>query len=216
MMIKIITIVLLVMSFWQWANIQPSPHEKTIKSAFYKYDREEIEANIRFHAWEAKAYNKAHYIDTEYIFLIDYSIPSGFNRLFLYDYAADSVIFEALVAHGSGYGDTCSTWDGRPKCFSNVSESHLSSIGRYIIADRGPSGWGVGINYRLEGIDFSNDNANSRDIVLHSWSRIPDREVYPTTIVESWGCPAVSDSCFGVIDGVVYYRPLPMMLYIYN
>ncbi len=189
---------------------------KTIKQMFYKYDRESIEQRVRERALEIKSYATNNWLDTDYVFLIDYSIPSGFNRLFVYDYLNDTIIYECLVTHGSGYDDSTSTWDGIPYYFSNTENSHLSSLGRYIIKDRGKSGWGVGVNYQLEGIDTTNDQAMQRDIVIHSWELIPDEEVYPLPIKESWGCPAVSNASFNALDGIIYYRPVNMMLYIYN
>ncbi len=190
--------------------------DRSIKKTFYSYDRAAIENRVRQKAYELKPYAVENWLDTDYVFLIDFSIPSGFNRMFLYEYARDTILYECLVAHGSGLTDTTSTWDGIPLAFSNVENSHLSSLGKYIIGERGKSIWGVGVKYVLEGLDYSNDLAKQRDIVLHSWGQIPNKEVYPLAIEESWGCPAVSDSCFAAIDGIIYYRPVHMMLYIYN
>ncbi len=183
---------------------------------FYRYDRQAIEYKVRQKALELKPYAIENWLDTNYVVLIDYSIPSGFNRLFVFDYDHDTIIYECLVTHGSGYDDSTATWDGIPLSFSNTENSHLSSLGRYIIRDRGKSGWGVGVKYQLEGLDYSNNQAMQRDIVLHSWGKIPNEEVYPLSIKESWGCPAVSDSCFTALDGIIYYRPVSMMMYIYN
>lgn len=190
---------------------------RTIRNSMaYKYDRNRVEFRLRQHASEAYPYLRWYGMDTEYIFLVDFSIPSGYDRLFLYEYDRDTILFECMVAHGQGLQDSIETWDGIPSIFSNTHESHNSSLGKYMIGKRGKSVWGVGTKYELYGLDTSNSNAHERDIVLHSWSAIPNREIYPRPLAKSWGCPAVSDSCFQIIDGVIYYRGNSMMLYIYN
>ncbi len=182
----------------------------------YQYDREAIEARAFRHAKNLKQFAIWNNMDTNLFFLIDFSIPSGFNRLFLVDLNRDSIVFETLVAHGSGRYDDAETWDGVPTQFSNIENTNLSSLGRYSIGSRGRSVWGVGTKYLLHGLDSTNDNARMRSIVLHSWPSIPNKEIYPGKIEMSWGCPAVSDSAFHIIDGVIYYGSRQMLMEIYN
>ncbi len=182
----------------------------------YQYDRQAIENEAFRRARNLKYFAIRNGLDTNFFFLIDFSIPSGFNRLFLVDLDRDTILFETLVSHGSGRYDDAETWDGIPTTFSNIENTNLSSLGRYIIGSRGKSMWGVGTKYILHGIDSTNDNAKDRSIVLHSWSSIPNKEIYPGKIEMSWGCPAVSDSSFQIIDGVIYYRPRAMLMEIYR
>ena len=59
---------------------------------------------------------------------------------------------------------------------------------------------GIHVKYLLHGLESSNSIALRRDIVLHSWERVSDEEVYPDGTPEGWGCPAVSDNDMRLID----------------
>lgn len=83
---------------------------------------------------------------------------------------------------------------------SNTDGSHLSSIGKYIVASRGYSNWGINVNYKLLGQDKTNSNAEKRQIVLHSWEKVPDEETYPKGTPEGWGCPALSNASMKILD----------------
>jgi len=81
--------------------------------------------------------------------------------------------------------------------------SKLSSLGRYIIKERGGSQWGIGVKYLIHGVDATNNNALRRAIVLHSWEQVPDEEVFPKGTPEGWGCPAVSNDSMREIDAML-------------
>ena len=84
--------------------------------------------------------------------------------------------------------------------FSNVPDSHCSSLGKYLVAERGWSGWGIHVNYKLDGLETTNSNARKRVIVLHSWDAISDEEVFPRGTPEGWGCPSVSNNTMRRLD----------------
>ncbi|BDD00612.1 murein L,D-transpeptidase catalytic domain-containing protein [Persicobacter psychrovividus] len=124
------------------------------------------------------------------------SVHSGKYRLFVYDFNNDRIERSALVSHGCG-----ESWWGADQSktnpvFSNIPESHKSSLGKYKIGKRGWSNWGIHVNYRMHGLEKTNSNANRRDIVLHSWEQVLDQEPYPDGTAEGWGCPAVSNEVF--------------------
>lgn len=83
---------------------------------------------------------------------------------------------------------------------SNEFDSHCSSIGKYVVLDRGVSQWGIKVNYILQGKDKTNSNAKNRAIVLHSWEAVSEDEAYPQGTPEGWDCPAVSNESMKEID----------------
>lgn len=154
--------------------------------------------------------------NSDFCFLADMGIHSGKNRFFVWDFKKNRVIRRMLVSHGCGtypwQGDETKENPG----FSNIPQTYLSSLGKYLIGVRGPSSFGVGIKYHLTGLDPTNNNASRRTIVFHSWSIIPDEEVYPAGAPEGWGCPAISDQHFRVLDSMLRYRSDKTLLWMYD
>ncbi len=107
---------------------------------------------------------------------------------------------------------------GRKKkpVFSNTDNSHCTSLGKYKIGARGYSQWGIRVNYLLHGLESTNSNALSREIVLHSWEDIPDETLYPRGTPEGWGCPAVSNVMLKKVDGILRNKRAPVLLWIYQ
>jgi len=119
--------------------------------------------------------------------VIDYSLPSTARRMWVYDLSARRLLFEELVAHGSGSGDNFA------RAFSNTPESHQSSLGLFVTDQ--PYVGKNGYSLRLEGLDLGfNDRARDRAIVIHGAPYVS--EVFARAqgrIGRSWGCPAVRD-----------------------
>jgi L,D-transpeptidase catalytic domain len=147
------------------------------------------------------AHKKAvtHNYNTDYFFVIEFSIHSGCKRGFLINMNNNSIEKSFLVAHGVGLGEK----DGIPLDFSNNIGSNASSLGYALINGRDYSNWGVNIKYWLDGLEDSNSNLKKRVVVLHSWGGIPDENVYPNTIIQSQGCPTVSDRTMIFIDDFI-------------
>jgi len=167
-------------------------------------------------AQEALSFCEKQNLNTEFCVLIDMSLHSGVNRFVLWDFKTNSIKHSFLVSHGCGENiwSTDSTKDN-PK-FSNISNSHLSSLGKYKIGDRGYSNWGIHIKYFMHGLQSSNNNARKRLIVFHSWEAISDDEVFPRGTPEGWGCPAVSNKAMKVIDPILRYSSKPVMMWVYK
>lgn len=149
---------------------------------------------------EAQQYCKANNLNQDKFILIDLGAHSGLKRFFVYDFKDKKISKSYMVSHGCGaneWGRTSSKIDAP---ISNEFDSHCSSLGKYVILDRGVSQWGIKVNYVLKGKEKSNSNAISRAIVLHSWEAIPDNEVFPEGTPEGWGCPAVSNESMKEID----------------
>jgi hypothetical protein len=137
--------------------------------------------------------------NTEIGIIIDYSIHSGNNRGFLVNISSKNIIKSFLVAHGSGMGEK----KGVPSGFSNIEGSNASSLGMAVIDGRDYSNWGINVKYWLKGLDTSNYNLRKRVVVLHSWEGIPDNPIYPSTIVNSQGCPTVSNNSMRYLDNLI-------------
>lgn len=170
-----------------------------------------LKFSLQSKALEAKEFAKSKQLDTTRCILIDMSIHSGKYRLFVYDLLNDSVVGQGLCAHGDCRGQSMDT-----ARFSNIPNSHCSSIGRYKIGKRSYSNWGVNYHYKLHGLDGSNDNVYKRIIVLHSFQWVEDEEVYPDYCMTSWGCPMVSDRTMIYLDTQIKATKKPMLLWVYN
>lgn len=167
-------------------------------------------------AQQALLYAQSRKMSTNRCLLIDMSIHSGLNRLIEWDFNNSTIVSATLVTHGCGTAAWASDRTRKQPAFSNVPESHLSSLGRYSIGERGPSQWGIGVKYLLHGLDTTNSNALKRYVVFHSWNKVKDTETYPSGAPESWGCPAVSDNYMRYIDSVLQQEKRPVLLWIYH
>ncbi|MBE8725581.1 murein L,D-transpeptidase catalytic domain-containing protein [Flavobacterium hungaricum] len=158
------------------------------------------EIDYDFYFKEAKLFTQTNNYNQDFFFLIDLGKHSGLKRFFVYDFKKSKIIKSYMVSHGCGDAPWGSTINKENAPVSNVPDSHCSSIGKYMISNRGASQWGIKVNYLLMGKEKSNSNALSRAIVLHSWDAIPDNEIYPNGTPEGWGCPAVSNESMKEID----------------
>ena len=148
-------------------------------------------------------------LSTEYCFLVDMSLPSGRNRIFIYDLKKNSVIHAGLVSHGS-----CNeTFLARPR-FSNATNSGCSSLGKYKVGEfyRGK----YGKSFRLHGLDDCNSNAYKRAVVIHGYDCVPDQEIYPRVLCNSFGCVMVSYNFFDKISRIIGKTDKPIVLWIYQ
>jgi len=167
-------------------------------------------------AKEAKTFCISNNYNSELCILIDLSIHSGKQRAFLWDFKKDTIISSGLCAHGCGSNPWGETTTKEKPLFSNTPDSHCSSLGKYKIGKRGYSQWGINVNYLLHGLESTNNNALKRQIVLHSWSDVSDKEVYPNGTPEGWGCPAIGNELMKIIDEKIKKTEKPVLLWIYN
>jgi hypothetical protein len=56
----------------------------------------------------------------------------------------------------------------------------------------------------------------ARQIVFHSWDKVPDDEVYPQGSPEGWGCPAVSDNMMMQVDNRLKKEKIPVLLWMFE
>jgi hypothetical protein len=129
--------------------------------------------------------------------LIDYSLPSTRQRLWVFDLHTGRMLFNELVAHGRNSGDNMATR------FSDAMESRESSIGLFRTA--GTYTGHNGYSLRLDGLEPGfNGNARDRAIVMHGAPYV--NEVVAKSngrLGRSWGCPALREAVArNVIDTV--------------
>ncbi len=120
--------------------------------------------------------------------VIDYSKPSTEKRLWVIDMRTRAVLYEELVAHGQGTGDSMAT------SFSNEPETHKSSLGLFVTEGTyvGKNGYSL----RLNGLDQGfNDRARERAIVMHGAPYVSDAFAQAQgRLGRSWGCPALREA----------------------
>lgn len=165
-------------------------------------------------AKQAKFYCKAKNLNTSYCYIIDLSLHSGIKRFFVWDFKKDTITQSFMVSHGCYKNAWGKDYSKEKAIVSNENDSHCSSIGKYIIGERGVSQWGIKVKYNLYGQDSSNSNAFKRQIVLHSWDDVTNQETFPNGTVEGWGCPAVSNSTMQVLDKQLRSAKSKVLLYV--
>lgn len=171
----------------------------------------EIElARLTDHLNEVKSYvstNRGY--SKKIAFLVDMKIKSGRNRFFVYDLENEKIIDQGLVAHGSGSETGIK---GDILQFSNEPNSNCTSLGRYSVEKSYKGVFGKA--FRLAGLDQTNSNALKRAIVLHRYKEVPDdeKEYY---IINSHGCPMVSDIFFKRLEKIIDTSDSKIMLSVY-
>jgi len=117
--------------------------------------------------------------------VIDYSQPSTQPRLWVFDLARQTLLFEEWVAHGRNTGGNLASR------FSNENGSHMSSLGAF--RTREAYVGGNGYSLRLEGLEPGiNDRARERAIVIHGAPYVSETLIRQQgRLGRSLGCPAV-------------------------
>lgn len=117
--------------------------------------------------------------------VIDFSLPSSKERLWIFDLEEGKLLHHSLVSHGRNSGDLMA------KKFSNVNSSFMSSLGFYVTGEtyHGKHGYSL----RLDGVEEGfNDLARERAIVIHG-ADYANKEFVKNTgrLGRSLGCPAL-------------------------
>ncbi|WP_026707673.1 murein L,D-transpeptidase catalytic domain family protein [Flavobacterium frigidarium] len=117
--------------------------------------------------------------------VIDFSMSSNLNRLWVIDLNTNSVLFNTLVAHGKNTGDEFAT------SFSNVSSSFRSSLGFYATGEIYVGKHGKSL--RLDGLESGiNSNARERAVVIHGADYVSQSFIKNNSrLGRSLGCPAI-------------------------
>ncbi|MDA6068868.1 murein L,D-transpeptidase catalytic domain family protein [Flavobacterium sp. AC] len=143
-----------------------------------------------------KIVNSSAKYNKNFAFFIDMKVHSGKFRFFVYDLKNNKIIDRGIVAHGSGSETGIK---GKLK-FSNIPNSLSTSLGTYSIGNQYYGKFGK--SYRLHGLDATNSNAFSRDIVFHYYFDVPYKE-QDNYICNSYGCPMVNKKYFNRIAQII-------------
>ena len=118
--------------------------------------------------------------------VIDYSLPSFKQRMWVFDVRREKLLYNTYVAHGQNSGMTT------PNHFSNQPSSKATSLGTYVTRDTYMGSNGYSLN--LQGLEKGfNDNALDRRVVIHgAWYVEPDFIKKAGRAGRSWGCPSIA------------------------
>ena len=173
-----------------------------------EFDSIEIQNRLKRKAKELVDFASSNNIYNQDIaFMIDMKIPSSKKRFMVYNLKDKRIFERGLVAHGSG-----SETEGDTLKFSNIEHSNSTSLGMYKIGGSYKGQFGKA--YKLHGLNKTNDQAYLRNVVLHSYDRVPDRETI-LPICNSRGCPMVSKNFFSILEHYIDQSKGKLILYIY-
>ncbi len=151
----------------------------------------------------------------EVITIIDFSLPSNQERLWVFDLVSAKVLFRCLVSHGKNSGEIMA------ENFSNTPGSYASSPGFYTTGETyiGKHGFSL----RLDGIERGiNDKARERAIVIHGADYVSSEFIEKNgRLGRSFGCPAVPEELSREIietikDGTCLFVYAPSENYLSN
>ena len=146
------------------------------------------------------AYNKASRkgaVKKPVLTVIDYSLPSSKQRMWIFDVNKDKLLYNTYVAHGQNSGMTT------PNHFSNKPSSKATSLGTFVTKDTYMGSKGYSLN--LQGLEKGfNDNAYSRRVVIHgAWYVEPGFIKQAGRAGRSWGCPSIAKTIAKPIINII-------------
>lgn len=158
-----------------------------------------LRSRVKSRAVALREYCRKEGYNTNIALFVDLSRHSGCNRFVAWNLEQNVAIFTCPVSHGSG--------SQRPHIrsayarLSNEDGSHLSSVGRALVAERYDGRYGIA--YRLDGLDDTNSNLRSRFVVLHGWEHTTSFPIFPLATVGSFGCPVLSRKMMAKVDSLI-------------
>ena len=162
-------------------------------------------------AAELYAFCQERGFNTRVALMMDLGRHSGRRRFVVWDFRQGRVLHSFPASHGSGSVQSY-VRSAYAEC-SNEDGSHLSSIGKCLIAERYEGRYGVA--YRLEGLEESNSALRERCVVLHGWQYTTSFPIYPFPTVGSWGCPVLSRRAMRKVDEILQ-REERVVLWLYK
>ncbi len=122
--------------------------------------------------------------NSDYLTIVDMSVSANTERLFIINMETQQLEHKSLVAHGRNSGLEYA------KQFSNKMSSHQTSLGFYTTAETyiGENGFSL----RLDGLEFSNNQARKRAIVIHEADYASAEFIKKNgRLGRSYGCPSL-------------------------
>ena len=157
----------------------------------------------------ALAYAKRHNLNEHYALFVDYSIPSGTPRLFVWDFRKNRIVARTYVMHGSGGGST----DERAR-FSNRPGSKCSSLGRFLVTKE--HGRRNKRGFRIKGLDIDNKTAYGRGLMIHraGWvDRHCWKKYIPLNEKCCMGCVTISSRGLNYLNPLITRERKPVLLW---
>jgi hypothetical protein len=124
---------------------------------------------------------------TDVLSVCDFSQPSSAKRMYVLDLQNRRLLYRTYVAHGMRSGRVYAN------SFSNIPDSHKSSLGFYIT--RNTYMGSNGLSLRIDGVEKGfNDKARARSIVIHGANYVSERILHKYgRMGTTFGCPAVPE-----------------------
>ncbi|MBA2653279.1 MAG: murein L,D-transpeptidase catalytic domain family protein, partial [Tatlockia sp.] len=175
------------------ANFSPVALNTTVQPINHPSEQVEIQRlsqsapklNKQALKYALRAYTRANSqgeVKNPVLTVIDFSLPSNQQRMWIFDMTNEKLAFKTYVAHGKNSGT-----GAVPDSFSNVKDSKQSSLGTYITKDTyiGHKGYSL----HLEGLEKGlNSNAHDRHVVIHgAWYVEPTYIKKQGRAGSSWG-----------------------------
>lgn len=171
-------------------------------------DRHEYKT-VEERAEHALAFARSHNMNEHYALFVDYSIPSGTPRLFVWDFTKRRIVASTYVMHGPGGGST----DELPR-FSNKPGSNCSSLGRFLVTKENGNRNKRG--FRIKGLDIDNQSAYARGLMIHGakWvDRYCWKRYIPMNKLCCQGCVTVSSRGMAHLWQLVNNERKPLLLW---
>jgi hypothetical protein len=124
-------------------------------------------------------------IENNFLTIIDYSISSTSERLWVINMTENKIIFHTLVAHGKKSGEVYAN------SFSNTFNSNKSSLGFFTTGETYIGQHGLSL--KLDGLERGiNDKVRQRAIVIHGADYVSENFINKHGCLgRSQGCPAL-------------------------
>ena len=181
---------------WKYYGLPEWPDHKEYKT-------------IEERAEKALAFAKRHNMNEHYALFVDYGIPSGAPRLFVWDFHQKKIVASTYVMHGPGGGST----DERP-VFSNKPGSECSSLGRFLVTKE--HGYSLKRSFRLKGIDLDNQSSYARGLMIHSSYWVDKwcwKKYIPLHRASCLGCVTVSSRGMNYLWPFINKEKKPLLLW---
>jgi hypothetical protein len=125
-------------------------------------------------------------IKNDILTIVDFSLSSTKDRMWVIDMINKKVILQTLVSHGIKSGKEYA------KSFSNQNQSFKSSLGFYLTGETYIGKHGISL--KLDGQEFGlNDKARERAVVIHGAEYVSKKLATKQGYLgRSQGCPAVA------------------------
>lgn len=183
-------------------DLSPTPKEIEFQSFIDCFYESLGESSINFNAFETalkgyfelKALNKLE--NDRYLTIIDMSVSANTERFYLIDIYSQSIVYKSLVAHGMATGEEFA------ENFSNIENSHKSSLGFYLTGETYNGRHDFSL--KLDGLEFSNNKARERGIVIHAANYVSHEYISTNgRLGRSYGCPALPfENYFDIVSKI--------------